>query len=283
MGGATEALGFIGGSTGKEITDLLAKEGVPSRFVKIQGHTRINVTVTNDSDFKQTRLTFPGPLISKSEILCLLKQIQRLKAPGMLVIGGSLPGGCPKDFHRQIIELAANRGLGTVVDVPARFLKPILARKSFNLLLLKPNQAEFEELLGHRFRSKIAIAKAAMELAEKVALVCVSLGEHGAIFATRHQAWFGKSPRIEARGTVGAGDSMVGAMTARISFFHLTPSRNFLDEKFSIKSEAIQDIFSWGLAAGAATAEVEGTSLASFVRIRQLQGRVHMRVLIEKS
>jgi len=266
----TFALGFLGGPTGIEIQELLKREGVPFKFTPIKNNTRVNVTVTNDSDHKQTRLTFPGPEIATSECRTLYTQLTRLKKPGILAIGGSLPKGIAKGFHQQIAHQAHQHGLGVIVDVPGPLIQPVLGAKGFKALLIKPNQVELGEWSGSPVRGDAEIRGAARRMLAHAAIVCVSLAEEGALLVTSVGEWRGIPPQIEARGTVGAGDSMVGAMAAFLVKKGLTRP-----EQIKKGCEKIlEDMLRWGLAGGAATAQVTGTRLADPKEIRRLYEKV---------
>ena len=49
LGIDNKATGFIGGFTGKFITDTLEEEGISSRFVEVEEDTRINVKINADA------------------------------------------------------------------------------------------------------------------------------------------------------------------------------------------------------------------------------------------
>jgi 6-phosphofructokinase 2 len=262
------ALGFLGGSTGSEIERMLLAEGVRCRFTPISKPNRVNVTATNDADFKQTRLTFPGPKVTASERVALERQIRALRAPGIFVLGGSLPLGVPPDFHSRLARIAGRAGLEVIADVPARLLGCFEGADP--LLLIKPNLAELEDWAGKKLGSEREIIRAAEGLVYVgkktgrarsrgvASLVCVSLAERGALLLSAHGALRGIAPRVKAKGTVGAGDSMVGGFVFRLA------SHGIRDLK------ALEDTLIWGMAAGAATAESEGTSLAKAEHIAKL-------------
>jgi 6-phosphofructokinase 2 len=277
LGTPTIALGFLGGHEGKEIALRLKQEGVKCQFTPIRNSSRVNITVTNDSDHKQTRLTFAGPKLRATEIAKILLSLKKLRSPGIFLLGGSLPPGCPKNFHLKTAAIAQANKQGVIADLPARFLKQMLIRNQPKLLMLKPNKLELEELLGQKLGSERAILKAAHRLTAYSSMVCVSLGSNGAFLVTEKGHWRGIAPRIKSRGSVGAGDSMVGAMAARFARAQITTpddlERLFLDDQQRLNA-ALEDAFRWGLAAGAATAEAEGTSLAEASRIKKLVAHV---------
>jgi fructose-1-phosphate kinase PfkB-like protein len=104
-------------------------------------------------------------------------------------------------------------------------------------------------------------------------LVCISLAERGAILLSHHGAWLGIAPKIRAKGTVGAGDSLVGAFAARLARAGLGSPEALV----SADAEVLKDALAWGLAAGAATAESAGTSLAKANEIRRLRKKVRIK------
>lgn len=280
LGTPTLALGFVGGATGDELVNLLKREGVQSRFVRIGAFTRTNVVVCDSTTEQQTRLTFPGPRLTSTEIGSLLRQIRSLRGGGLLILGGSFPPGCPKDFHIQVARAARDADLGPIIDIPAKVLKTYLPPKGGKSkaplsLFLKPNQTELEEWYGKPLKTDRALAQAAQVMAEHAGFIVVSLAARGAILATRERAWFFAAPKIRARGTVGAGDSMVGAIGTQLLKARMTsPERIRESLAKGGLPDWLRDAIRWGLAAGAATAQVSGTSLAQPREIHRLVKRV---------
>ena len=86
LGTQVTLLGFLGGSAGDQIEGLLKREKsahtMRLAFTPIQNSTRTNVTVTNDSDHSQTRLTFPGPGISGAELKSLVHKVAAIREKG---------------------------------------------------------------------------------------------------------------------------------------------------------------------------------------------------------
>ncbi len=242
------ATGFMGGSTGNEIKKLLDRENIKHDFVETIGNTRINLTVSNRNTDSQTRLSFPGSNIKRSEWRALQQFCDNFKKQAIVVIGGSLPKGVSPKVIGLLIKKLRAKGHFCIVDMPGLCLKSIISsRPSF----IKPNLREFQELVGKNVQSVRAILPLAKRLSETVSLVCVSSVEGGALLATKDKAWFGKIPKIKVRSTVGAGDSMVGAMSAalwhnKVQNMETGNIEIFLDEKGD-------HLLRWGLAAACAT------------------------------
>ncbi|RYG87162.1 1-phosphofructokinase family hexose kinase, partial [bacterium] len=77
------------------------------------------------------------------------------------------------------------------------------------------------------------------------AIAVLSRGAAGAIMTLAAGTYVGYSPKVEARSTIGSGDSLLGAMLWAL-------------ESGQPPEEALR----WGLAAGAATALTDGSEIA---------------------
>ena len=274
------ALGFVGGSTGDEFRRMLLDDGVLGNFTHIRGNTRINIAVTNKRDHAQTRLTFRGPVVSKAETARLKKSIQRIQGPGIFILGGSTPPGCSSLLHLEAAQIVSKKRFGIFVDVPAEFLKILLKSKHPEFLVLKPNLKELELFLKRKLNSISQIADAAQTLTKHATLVCVSLGHQGALIASQSNVWKVTPPKINALGSVGAGDSLVGTLAALfVKSGIYTPQDLILEmnlcsrEKLKL-SKRLQKTFRYAIAAGAASTQALGTGLATLSEIRRLEKRV---------
>lgn len=254
------ATGFLGGGNGQEVKILLDEEGVQNQFIKIQNQTRINVTISNNSDHKQTRLSFAGPQIHRTEKDQLFHFLRMKTKISLLVIGGSLPKGFSQTDLIQILRIANKRKIRTIVDCPGLVLHKVLNQNPF---LIKPNLEEFQELVGKKVKSIGSVQDQAKKLLDKVLLICVSSVEGGALLITRQGSVFGRIPEIEIKSTVGAGDSMVGAMVAQLYK----------------KNESPPELLRWGLAASAATLSKSGTTLGSRTQIQDFYKKTKVEVL----
>lgn len=251
LGTPVLATGFLGGSTGDELAELLTAERVPQHFVKTQEPTRINMTISNRHDHKQTRFSFSGPRITRAEAGRLQKLVKTESPKGILVLGGSMPPQFTIHEVRTLIRSAQKRNVGVVVDCPGVILKDL---KIPGLLLIKPNLAEFQEMTQSRVRSLTAVKRKALRLLNVASYICISSVEGGALLVTATGCYFGKISRVKIRSTVGAGDSMVAAMVAQLCAGNSSPA----------------EILRWGLAASAATLSEAGTNLGTAAKMREL-------------
>lgn len=259
LGGPVTATGFLGGSNGDEIKQLLKKENVRHRFVEILGNTRMNLTVTNSRTHRQTRLSFPGPRIQSKELNSLIKIVSAFKKTDLVIIGGSLPPGIKASDVSHLVRLLNTKGIPCMVDMPGKILAQVISSKP---LFIKPNLVEFQELVGRKVKSIKSILPLVRKLNNSVPLICVSSVEGGAILVTKDEAWYGRIPKVKVLSSVGAGDSMVGAMAAAIE-----QNRNM----------SIKDLLQSGLAASCATLIEEGMVLGSKKAIIKYRPKIYMK------
>jgi 1-phosphofructokinase family hexose kinase len=265
LGAEVIATGFLGGSAGKEFSELLGKEKIPHHFIEILGHTRSNVTISLEKSHEQTRLSFPGPKINKAEKESLLYFLQR-SLPHLIVVGGSFPEGITPGFLSQLIKRFHETHTPVFVDVPGKILKEIIEARP---VFIKPNLTEYQEMTGKKNVKKIKdVLKLARELSHLVPLQCISSVEGGALLVTPKHAWFGTIPKLKVQSTVGAGDSMVGAMA------HV-----FVKGGNKITPSQCDKMLRTGLAASAATLSNKGLTMGTKASIRNFLPQIKITQL----
>lgn len=195
-------IGFLGGFTGDYIGKLLDDMGILHDFTKIKGNNRINVKLKMDSE---TEVNAPGPDISQDELEDFYEKLSGIDG-GIVSFSGSVAANMDKDIYIEMIKkLSSNTRftLDTTGDV-------LLKSLDYHPLLLKPNQAELEEIYGEKFNSKeeiISYIKSTM--IPKAEYVICSLGSDGAIFVSANNSFYIPIVKGEVINSVGAGDSMV--------------------------------------------------------------------------
>ena len=262
--------GFLGGGVGSEIEFLLDKENLKHDFVKIQNPTRISVTISNLETHLQTRLSFSGPEITPENWEALKVHIENFPTNGLAIIGGSLPPGVDGKLFKTLLDHLTSQGISCIVDVPGAILKDSL---DANPLLVKPNLLEFQELIGKNVLSIQDVVIESQSLVSKAPLLCISSVENGALLVTKVGVWFGRIPEVEVQTTVGAGDSLVGAMAAKLFEWRKSaPEKSFT----TLGLERGEDLLQWGLAASCATLIVKGTQLGEAKDINRFYPKIEI-------
>lgn len=231
-----------GGPIGLMLEELVQKESITFKAIKTKNWTRESFVAVDDNTNSQYRFGFPGSPISELEKSDIVQTIQELK-PKFLVLSGSLNEGLPTDFYQYIAYLAKQSGSKVIVDTSGEALQKVL---EIGVYLIKPNVGELAKLIGVERLEMDEVVHAAQKLIEKgsAEIVVVSLGPQGAVLVTATQTEFVPAPNVVKKSTVGAGDSMVGAMVWALS-----------------QNKNLKEVVQWGVACGSAATMNEGTQL----------------------
>lgn len=246
LGGEASAIFPIGGPTGEHLAELLEQEGIRTETLKTQDWTRQNLHVHVDNSGEQFRFVMPGARLSDAEFDQLVMRVKQIPSGSILVISGSLPPGIAVERLVYLVRQAQAAGLRCIVDSSGEALEACLSLGG--LALVKPNQNELSALVGHALERPDDVRNAAMELIQRGAAerVVVSLGPQGALAVDRTGCVQVVPPPVKKMSTVGAGDSMVGAMTLKLA-----------------GGAGLLDMVRFGVAAGSAATLNLGTRLCS--------------------
>lgn len=223
---AIVATGFLGEFNAPVFEEFFAAKGIEDRFVRMPGHTRTNIKITDDSG-DTTDINLPG-LTPAEAHLAAFRQILEERAPGnIIVLSGSLPPGLPHDTYRQLVGRLNQLGARVILDTSGAPFREALSGPAASLpWAIKPNQHELEELTGQRFATLGQMIEAAQALVERgVGLVVVSRGEEGALFVSARHVLLGRPPVMQIASTVGAGDALVAGLVAALAEGKVEPER----------------------------------------------------------
>ncbi|MCU6666327.1 6-phosphofructokinase II [Silvania hatchlandensis] len=246
LGGKATAIFPAGGATGEHLVSLLADEQVAVETVNAHDWTRQNLHVHVESTHEQFRFVMPGATLSEDEFRQLEEKVLAIDPGAWLVISGSLPPGVKTEKLTQLIRAAQQHGLRCIVDSSGDALGAALALG--NIELVKPNQKELSALVDRDLSQPDDVRTAAMALITqgKAHRVVVSLGPQGALAVDAIGAVQVVPPPMKSQSTVGAGDSMVGAMTLKLA-----------------QGASLLEMTRYGVAAGSAATINHGTRLCS--------------------
>jgi 1-phosphofructokinase len=248
LGGESIAVGFAGGGAGEELLSLIAQKGLHADFVPIAAVTRTNLKVI-DHNGALTELNEPGPHISGDEWAAMEQKLAGLTEKGStVVLSGSLPAGLGKDTYQKLSAMLRQIGAAVFLDADGEAFKLALENGSDAIPdYIKPNRFELLQYFGLADDDRVGDAKLTelcRSLLDKgIKLVALSMGGEGAIFANKNGVWRSPAVPVDLRSTVGAGDSMTGALV--YGFAHALPN---------------EQCFALAMASAAGTCTTEGTN-----------------------
>ena len=259
LGGKVQAWHLSGGVTGAHMGQLLAAEGVPLRALPIADTTRENLSVVETRSGHEYRFVLPGPTVREHEWQDCLAQLTT-QAPRWWVASGSLPPGVPHDFYARLIAQSGASRVVLDTQGPA-----LVAALQAGVYLVKPSLSELRELTGAALTEPAQWRAAARALVRsgQAEMVALSVGEHGAVLATREGVWQACAlPVTASMGTTGAGDCFLAALLWALD-----------------QGEAPGEALRWGVAAGSAALLAPGTALAEASEVQ----RLHSQVVLQAS
>lgn len=180
--------------------------------VPIRRPVRVNLTLA-ESDGTTTKLNAPGAALDATELdLLTATVLDCARDARWLALCGSLPAGVPADWYADVARSVRGWGVKVAVDTSGAALEHVLDSAPD---LIKPNADELIDLLGldleaHQIEADAALAgdfAQKLRVEHGIGAVLLTLGSAGALLATDSGTWVAGAPRIQARSTVGAGDS----------------------------------------------------------------------------
>jgi 6-phosphofructokinase (EC 2.7.1.11) len=253
LGGKATAIFPAGGATGEHLVALLADEQVAVDTVDAKDWTRQNLHVYVESSGEQYRFVMPGAKLSDDEFRQLEEKVLTIESGSLLVISGSLPPGVKTEKLTALVQAALQRGIRCIVDSSGEALKAAL--EPGQLELVKPNQKELSALVNRELSQPDDVRTAAQELVRtgKAHRVVVSLGPQGALAVDKTGFVQVVPPPMKSQSTVGAGDSMVGAMVLKLA-----------------QGASLLEMARYGVAAGSAATINQGTRLCSLADTQKI-------------
>ncbi|MEM0705773.1 6-phosphofructokinase II [Enterobacter cloacae] len=253
LGGKATAIFPAGGATGEHLVALLADEQVAVDTVDARDWTRQNLHVHVESSGEQYRFVMPGAKLSDDEFRQLEEKVLTIESGSLLVISGSLPPGIKTEKLTALVQAVLQRGIRCIVDSSGEALKAAL--EPGQLELVKPNQKELSALVNRELNQPDDVRTAAEELVRtgKAHRVVVSLGPQGALAVDKTGCVQVVPPPMKSQSTVGAGDSMVGAMVLKLA-----------------QGASLLEMARYGVAAGSAATINQGTRLCSLADTQKI-------------
>lgn len=259
LGSESRAIGYIGRQNLGHVHNLLERDNIQTDFVEIDAATRTNTKLIEMASRTTTDINEAGFSVGPEEIKAIEQKIDELSTVSQfMVFSGSIPKGLPTSFYRDLIS-QVKRPCLSVLDADGALL---LEGLQSSPAVIKPNIHELESALGVKLESESEIVAACHRLIAQyqISYVLVSMGGDGSILVTADQALFAQPLKVEVRGTVGAGDSMLAG------FIHCLSRKTTLEQALS-----------WATACGALAVSKVGTEAFSLQDVESMASQVIIR------
>ena len=196
-----------------EFKEDLAKAGLTTLFLEKSGRIRENLTL-HSADQPETRISFSGFPVDDS-LLDEVAALMEVDEDTVITFTGRVASGMSMDKVKAFLKDFQAKGAKIVLDSKSFTLEDIFEVSPW---LIKPNQEEVSEYLNCSIDTiDQAIEKAHVFAEHGVTNVMVSLGAQGAMLLQDGAVYIATPPAIEAKSTIGAGDSTLAGFIAAAS------------------------------------------------------------------
>ncbi len=242
LGAESIATGFIAGSTGRNIEEMLEKQGIKTDFIHVNGETRMNLKVVEPHGIL-TELNEPGFMIDENATKQLLDKLENLAVPDtFFVLTGSGPMGISPTIYAEIMQRLRSKGVKVLLDATGELLihgieaKPDIVKinryeMSQYILavgnILEQEQKGNENCMLSKQKQQLCkdvklseqeIIECAKELCGRgIEMVVVTMDSDGALFIRQDKVVRAEGLYVDAHSAVGAGDAMAAALAYGIT------------------------------------------------------------------
>ena len=215
-GRETIAIGFLGGGRGRMIEEELREIGITTNFWHIEEKTRSNMIISDKETGQHTLLSETGPKITEYDLEMLKSIFYRVMSQcSVVTLSGSLPRGVPVNIYGDLISIANEREVKTILNTSGEQFIKGLEKKPF---LAKPDLRESNRIFGIRIDKEKDAVKAAKEVVQRGAEIgVVSLQQEKDIIATRDEIWFAETNYHKIVNLIGAGDALVAGFAIALT------------------------------------------------------------------
>ena len=261
------SLNYFGGHYGEIIKELLDNDNIDYEYIEIKDNSRSVITVLEDNN-RQTVYIETSPNISfseKEEMLKLFNKsiIKHKEELKLIIISGSIPSENCLDLYENMIKIAKDHNIKTVLDSSGKALSAGIKAGPF---MIKPNLSELKDIFNKNLNFETYKQKELLplfkKLNKKIEIIILTLGERGALSFIKDKVFKISPPKIKTINPVGSGDAFVGGFAYGI----------YNDMQFL-------DCVRIGIAAGAANAQIWDACFCRKEQIFNLVNKVMIKEL----
>jgi 1-phosphofructokinase len=261
LGGSSRAVGIIAGTSGDLIKNYLDSIKIENNFTTIDGKTRTNIKIVDKVNHTNTDVNETGPQVSKEDLNNVCENFcGNINQNSVVIFSGSIPKNVDSNIYNVWIKKVNEKQAKCILDADGDLFKNGIKAGPY---LIKPNIHELEEFFGQKIKNKMDAVKLSRQLFDyNVKIIVVSLGEEGALFIKRDLAILACGVKVEVKSTVGAGDSMVGALALAID-----------------KGYDFEKAIKLSVACGTASVMTSGTQAADLNTILEIEKQVKLEYI----
>ncbi|MCM4157031.1 PfkB family carbohydrate kinase [Gramella sp. AN32] len=256
LGENSQLMGTWAGGAGQWIKQKCGKLEVECSGIELAGNNRKCYTFRSERpDFDNSELLEPGPSFTTNKWIAFIKLFE-LHIPNakLICMSGSWPKNAPLDAYAQLILVAKEKKVKTILDCSGAQLTEALEVGFFGLHL---NEFEAEKLCGSQ-----DIYRLLKKLEDKVELVALTHGKKGLLLAYQGQIISANVKIDKVISSVGSGDCLTAGIAYAVS-----------------NGLSVEEIAAYGVACGAANCLTEDLGMIDKEIVEKLLPQVSIKTL----
>ncbi len=253
------AIVLLAGESGEQIQRDLDGHRYGCSTVWIDGSSRLNLKIMDESEQAMTEVNDVSPVITMSQFQDLWAILEEsVEAGDIVMLCGSAPQGLPPSFYGEIAEFVRLRHATLILDADGENFRAGLEGIP---AVIKPNAEECQAYRGSDVPLNEADYRSLIQewLMSGIRYCVVSLGARGALFGSEQGIVSMPGLKVDVVSTTGAGDSMVAALAIGLS--------EGLDNL---------ELYRLAMAVSGATVETAGTQPARRSRVIELMKEMNV-------
>jgi 1-phosphofructokinase family hexose kinase len=216
IGVPSVTMGFVAGDTGRQLEAALRAKGIDSALTRVAGETRINTVVIGEQDGSHTTITAESLIVHEAHVTALMESFtQRIQQAKCVALGGSIPAGVDPSLYAQLVAIARQHRVPTIIDATGEAMTLALAAQPD---WIKPNREELEAFAGCEVHTLHNAWHAAQSLRARHGVnVLASLGADGLLVVMGDGTLYAPALQVPVVNPAGAGDALVAGLAASIA------------------------------------------------------------------
>ena len=217
LGIKTTAIACFAGHMGKQLYDLVDDYGIHTDAVWLDGENRVSYVVADAKNKHHTHIITGEMVMSAEHKQLILKKFHHnIQQAHWVILAGSLPTSIEPDFYAQLIKIANQVGVPSLIDSQKQFMIAAIDEKP---TIIKMNWEEFEWTFGCKaetFEDLVVISRQVKADRDLMNMV-LTLSTEGILALTEEGDYLAKAPLQEPVNAAGAGDAVSSALVWRLS------------------------------------------------------------------
>jgi 1-phosphofructokinase family hexose kinase len=209
-------MGFFEGKTGKELIELLEEYGITPEPVWVGGTNRIAHVIAEEKTNIHSHIITGEVIVSPDQKQEFVNKFRmRVKEAAWVIFAGSLPPSINADFYSELIAIAKEAKVQTLIDSQKQYIIEAIKAKPD---IAKMNWEEFEWTFNKKADSIESLISQAKQLYYETGLknLVMTLGKQGILAFTNEGNYLAKAPVQNPVSAAGAGDAVSSTLVYRL-------------------------------------------------------------------